>query len=126
MQDIAEVALAKGETWDYALPKPVTPPPVITVGMAGTCPLMCEDGWRKTIGSCDQEGERRHTIYLGATPEYGEATFLDRLPGGPLRGAGRRGGRLLRVPGSPHRVPGDRLLARRRVRLGCGRCPLRR
>jgi hypothetical protein len=32
-----------------------------------------------TIGFYDEEGQRQHTIYLGATPEYGKATFLDRL-----------------------------------------------
>ena len=44
---------------------------------------MCEDGWRETmvgtIGFYDRDGERQHTIYLAATPEYGKATFLDRL-----------------------------------------------
>ena len=55
----------------------------ITIGMDGTCLLMCEDGWRETmvgtIGFYDRDGERQHTIYLAATPEYGKATFLDRL-----------------------------------------------
>ena len=32
-----------------------------------------------TIGFYDRDGERQHTIYLAATPEYGKATFLDRL-----------------------------------------------
>jgi hypothetical protein len=80
---VAAVAQAKEEAWEYDLPKLDAPPPVITVGMDGTCLLMCEDGWRETmvgtIGFHDQEGERQHTIYLGATPEYGKATFLDRL-----------------------------------------------
>ena len=53
------------------------------VSLDGTCVLMCEDGWRETmvgaISFYDREGERQHTIYLAATPEYGKATFLDRL-----------------------------------------------
>jgi hypothetical protein len=31
-----------------------------------------------TIGFYDADGERQQTIYLGATPEYGKATFLGR------------------------------------------------
>jgi hypothetical protein len=80
---VAAVALAKEEDWEYTLPKLDEPPAVITLGMDGTCTLMCEDGWREamvgTIGFYDRSGERQHTIYLGATPEYGKATFLDRL-----------------------------------------------
>ena len=45
--------------------------------------LMCEDGWREamvgTIALYDAEGERLHTTYLAATPEYGKETFLARL-----------------------------------------------
>jgi len=32
-----------------------------------------------TLGFYDADGARLHTIYLGATPEYGKATFLERL-----------------------------------------------
>jgi hypothetical protein len=41
------------------------------------------DGWRETmvgtLGFYDVDGERLHTINLGATPESGKATFLERL-----------------------------------------------
>jgi hypothetical protein len=80
---VATVALAKEESWDYALPKLDHPVSTITLGLDGTCLLMCEDGWRETmvgtIGFYDQAGERQHTIYMAATPEYGKATFLDRM-----------------------------------------------
>jgi hypothetical protein len=87
VQDVAEavaaVALAKEEDWEYALPELEEPVATITIGMDGTCLLMCEDGWRETmvgtLGFYDEAGERQHTIYLGATPEYGKATFLDRM-----------------------------------------------
>ena len=53
------------------------------MSLDGTCLLMCEDGWRETmvgtLGFYDEEGERQHTIYLAATPEYGKAKFLGRL-----------------------------------------------
>jgi hypothetical protein len=80
---VAAVALAKEEDWEYVLPELEEPTATITIGMDGTCLLLCEDGWRETmvgtIGLDDKAGERQHTVYLGATPEYGKATFLDRL-----------------------------------------------
>src|SRR5687767_5551947 len=55
----------------------------IAVGLDGTCLLMGEGGWRETmvgtIASYDNAGERRHTIYMAATPEYGKATSLGRM-----------------------------------------------
>jgi hypothetical protein len=87
VQDVADavaaVALVKEEVWSYHLPKLETSPVTIAVSLDGTCMLMCEDGWRETmvgtISFYDRDGERQHTIYLAATPEYGKATFLRRL-----------------------------------------------
>jgi hypothetical protein len=87
IQDVADavaaVALAKEEDWSYSLPKLEAPPATITFSLDGTCALMCEDGWREamvgTIGFYDRDGQRQHTIYLGATPEYGKAQFLHRM-----------------------------------------------
>ena len=87
VQDVADavaaVALVKEEVWSYHLPKSEMPPTTVALSLDGTCMLMCEDGWRETmvgtISFYDREGERQHTIYLAATPEYGKATFLGRL-----------------------------------------------
>src|SRR3954462_5534049 len=80
---VATVALAQEESWDYAPPKLEHPVSTITLGLDGTGLLMCEDGWREPMvgpgGFYDQAGERQHTIYRAATPEYGKATFLDRM-----------------------------------------------
>lgn len=80
---VAAVALAKEESWDYTLPEMEHAVATITLGLDGTCVLMCEDGWRETmVGTMsfyDRAGERQHTIYMAATPEYGKATFLDRM-----------------------------------------------
>jgi hypothetical protein len=80
---VATVALAQEESWDYALPEMDYPATTITLGLDGTCLLMCEDGWRETmvgtIGFYNKAGERQHTIDMAATPEYGKATFLGRL-----------------------------------------------
>src|SRR3954454_23537915 len=87
IQDVADAvaaaAMAKEEDWSYALPRFEVPPATVSISLDGTCTLMGEDGWRETmVGTLsfyDAEGERQHTIYLGATPEYGKATFLDRM-----------------------------------------------
>ena len=80
---VADGALAQEEDWEYAPPELEGPIGTITIGMDGTCLLMCEDGVRETmvgtIGFYDRDGERQHTVYLAAMPEYGKATFLDRL-----------------------------------------------
>ena len=80
---VAAVALAKEESWNYALPEMEHPVTTITLGLDGTCLLMCEDGWRETmvgtIGFYDKAGQRQHTISMAATPEYGKATFLDHV-----------------------------------------------
>jgi hypothetical protein len=87
IQDVADAvaaaALAKEEDWSYTLPKFDEPPRTVAISLDGTCLLMGEDGWRETmVGTLsfyDREGERQHTIYLAATPEYGKAKFLGHL-----------------------------------------------
>jgi hypothetical protein len=80
---VAAVAPAKEESWTYRLPDWDVPPTTVSVGLDGSCMHLSEDGWRETmvgtLGFYDADGERLHTIYLGATPEYGKATFLERL-----------------------------------------------
>ena len=61
------------------------------IGLDGTCLLMGEDGWREamvgTLAFFDKsEGDRQHTVYLAATPEYGKAKFLARIGGGDRAG----------------------------------------
>src|SRR5512143_2448458 len=87
IQDVADAVaaavLAKEEAWGYALPKLEGPPTTVAVSLDGTCLLMGEDGWRETmVGTLsfyDRDGERQHTVYLAATPEYGKAKFLGHL-----------------------------------------------
>jgi hypothetical protein len=80
---VAAVALAKEQDWEYALPERGRPPAAVTISLDGTCMLMCEDGWREAmvgpIGLYDEPGQRLHTTYAAATPEYGKLTFLGRL-----------------------------------------------
>ena len=80
---VASVVEAKEETWSYAPPKLDVEITSVAIGLDGTCMLLCEEGWREamvgTVTLYDAPGERQHTIYIGATPEYGKASFLQRL-----------------------------------------------
>ncbi len=80
---VAAVAQIKEEQWHYATPKLQEAVTTISIGVDGTCMLVVDDGNRQamvgTISLFDKEGERKHTIYLAATPEYGKATFYDRM-----------------------------------------------
>jgi hypothetical protein len=77
------VALAKEEAWEYDLPEFAEPVATVTVGLDGTCMLMCEGGWREAmvgaLGFYGAAGQRLHTVYTAATPEYGKLTFFDRF-----------------------------------------------
>ena len=77
------MAQIKQEDWSYSLPKFEQPPASVGIGLDGTCLLMTEDGWREamvgTLAFFDKSGERQHTVYLAATPEYGKAKFLARM-----------------------------------------------
>lgn len=87
VQDVADAvaaaALAKEEDWEYELPAFAEPVATVTVGLDGTCMLMGRETWREamvgTLGFYNQAGERLHTVYTAATPEYGKLTFLERF-----------------------------------------------
>lgn len=80
---VGSIVQAREESENYELPEINSQIASVGLGLDGTCMLMCEEGWREamvgTISLYDGEGERQHTIYLGATPEYGKKRFLERL-----------------------------------------------
>jgi hypothetical protein len=80
---VAAVVQLKEESWHYATPKLAAPIATISAGVDGTCMFVCDDGHRQAmVGSIslyDKEGERQHTIYVAATPEYGKARFYERM-----------------------------------------------
>lgn len=80
---VSSVVQAKEETWHYASPALDEEITTIGVGVDGSCMLLCEGQWREamtgTISLYDCRGERCHTIYLGAAPEHGKATFEARM-----------------------------------------------
>jgi hypothetical protein len=80
---VAAVVQAKEEQWHYATPKLQEPIRTVSVGVDGTCMFVVDDGHRQAmVGSIslyDKEGERHHTIYVAATPQYGKETFYQRM-----------------------------------------------
>lgn len=80
---VGSIALAHEESWTYTTPIPKDKCiDIVVIGVDGTCSHMCKDGWRETmVGSISlySAGERVHTTYIGAVPEYGKATFYERM-----------------------------------------------
>jgi hypothetical protein len=80
---VASIIDAKEESWTYVPPVQTVEITRVAIGLDGTCMLLCDSGWREamvgTISLYDALGDRHHTIYIGATPEYGKARFLERL-----------------------------------------------
>lgn len=80
---VAAVVQAKEELWHYATPKLDADIANVGIGVDGTCLLLCEGQWREamtgSISLYDRTGARQHTIYIGAAPEHGKATFHERM-----------------------------------------------
>lgn len=77
------LAQAKEEQWHYATPLLDRPVTTISVGLDGTTIHLREQGYRETmvgtIALYDGQGERLHTTYIGASPEYGKTLFKERM-----------------------------------------------
>jgi hypothetical protein len=80
---VGTIAQCHESEWEYELPEFDQPVHSITLGLDGTCMLMHKDGWREamcgSIAFYDFQGERMHTIYCSATPEYGKERFKEKL-----------------------------------------------
>jgi len=85
---VGGIAEAKEQEWSYELPKLDCAVSTIVLSLDGALILMQENGngWREAmVGTASlygPTGERQHTIYLGAAPEYGKATFKERFKTG--------------------------------------------
>ena len=88
IQNVAEwvgnIASAKEEDWEYELPALGRPIETVVVGLDGAMvPMVDSPGYREamvgTLSFYDHEGERQHSIYLAAAPEYGKSEFNQRL-----------------------------------------------
>ena len=80
---VGGLAQAKEESWHYKTPVLETAVHTVSIGLDGTTIHLREEGYRETmVGTLalyDGEGERLHTTYIGAPPEYGKNTFKRRL-----------------------------------------------
>ena len=69
---VGSIVQAQEESENYEPPAMDCKVSTVGIGLDGICMLMCEQEWREamvgTISLYDAEGERQHTIYLGATP----------------------------------------------------------
>ena len=82
-ETVGTLAQAKEEQWHYATPLLDTPVATISIGLDGTTIHLREQGYRETmvgtIALYDSQGERLHTTYIGASPEYGKTLFKQRM-----------------------------------------------
>jgi hypothetical protein len=83
---VAAIAQLKEEDWDYNVPVQEEVINTISLGLDGTCMYYIDDdkkGWREamagTIALYNRAGERIHTTYFAATPEYGKEEFHCRM-----------------------------------------------
>jgi hypothetical protein len=81
--DVAAIAQDKQDRWTYEQPPLEGMVHTVGLGVDGTCMLFCEEGYREamvgTITLYDEQGDRLHTIYVAAAPEYGKQSFFDRM-----------------------------------------------
>lgn len=84
--DVALIAIDKEECWQYTPPKIAADKQVqtISIGVDGAMLLTSKGGgWRQsmvgTIALYDEVGERLHTTYVAAAPEYGKASFFEQM-----------------------------------------------
>jgi hypothetical protein len=93
VQEISEAvgsfAIAKETVWSYEVPELEKKVSGIGIGLDGACMLMKDDGWRVamtgTISLYDKDGERLHTAYYAAAPEYGKEKFTTKFENEILR-----------------------------------------
>ena len=80
---VARIIEATEESLNYLPPKMDNAINSVAIGLDGTCMLLCDTGLSEamveTVSLYDALGERQQPIYIGATPEYGKAQFLERL-----------------------------------------------
>jgi len=80
---VATIAQLKEERWEYDIPELESPVASIGIGIDGTYVLIRNEGWREamcgTIALYDKKGNRLHTAYIAASPEYGKQKFQEKM-----------------------------------------------
>ncbi len=79
---VASIAQIKEENWTYEIPEMPAPVATVSIGLDAAS-LLYKEGKRMamcgTIGLYDCDGNRMHTIYTAAAPEYGKEVFAKRF-----------------------------------------------
>ncbi len=82
---VASIAQAKEENWTYDIPELPEAVAAVSLGLDGTTILYRDGNYRiamcGTIALLNDSGDRLHTIYCAAAPEYGKQTFMSRFSG---------------------------------------------
>ena len=82
---VGSIAQAKEESWRYDIPELPDPVATVSIGLDGTSLLYRDGNYRMamcgTVSLLNSDGERLHTLYCAAAPEYGKPTFMKRLSG---------------------------------------------
>jgi hypothetical protein len=81
---VGDIATAKEEDWEYEMPALASAIDTVVVSLDGVMVPMAESsGYREamvgTLSFYDPAGERQHSIYLAAAPEYGKSEFKQRM-----------------------------------------------
>ncbi|NKC15298.1 MAG: ISKra4 family transposase [Gammaproteobacteria bacterium] len=80
---VGAIAQAKEEAWSYQTPQFDEEVEVVSLSLEGGRVLMRDGARREAMAGCislyDGQGQRLHSIYLGASPEYGKASFKQRF-----------------------------------------------
>ena len=73
----------KEDSWNYALPEFDEPIKTIAVGLDGAMIPLIDEGYREamvgTLSFYNRQGDRLHSVYVGASPEYGKEKFLEKF-----------------------------------------------
>jgi len=79
---VGAIAASKEESWSYETPRIDRAISTVVCSLDGAMLLTVDDGWREAmVGSLslyDCDGERQHTTYFGAAPQYGKEEFFKR------------------------------------------------
>jgi hypothetical protein len=80
---VGSIAQAKEECWEYENPELNESVSVLGISLDGAYIPTVTDGYREgmvgAITLYDKNGERLHTTYVAASPEYGKQTFIERF-----------------------------------------------
>ena len=80
---IGGIAMLKEETWQYEIPKQDKPVTTISLSLDGANIHIRKDGYREAMAGAislyDRQGERLHSIYIAAEPEYGKNCFQKKM-----------------------------------------------